>query len=253
MAKSRILGFLVLILLLFLLAYFYPQVQELTGQATQSTSQDYPKETAILLRVIDGDTIELDNGEHVRLLGINTPEKNMPFANASKNFLRKFENKTIILERDKEDIDKYKRKLRYIYFENEFINLEILELGLANSYYTRGLKYESQVLNAESQAKNLGIGIWTKSSDSCSSCIGLKELNSTEEFFIIQNNCENPCVLDGWFVKDAGRNTFYLSNLSAGESKTYHSKNNSEVWNNDGDRFFLFDKKGYLTLFYEYK
>ena len=250
MKSKRILAFFLVIFLLAILSIFYPQLQNLTGHATQ---QETSKEQAILLRVIDGDTIEINSSEHIRLLGINTPEKKMPFSNESKSFLEQFVNKTILLEKDKEDTDKYQRKLRYIYFENRFLNQEILELGLANSYYSDDLKYKTLLLNSESQARSLKIGVWTQSQDSCSSCIYLKTLNATGEFFIIGNNCSFYCELNGWFVKDAGRNTFYLKPLFANREEIYYSKNNSSIWNNDQDQFFMFDKKGYLVIFYSYK
>ena len=246
MAKKRLLIFLLVILLLSIFSIIYPQ---LTGEASKQT--DYPLEYATLQRVVDGDTIELDNGEHIRMLGINTPEKKMPFSNESANFLKQFVGKKIILERDWEDTDKYKRKLRYIYYDNRFLNQEILELGLANSYYTSGLKYEKQLLAAEEQAKNLAIGIWTKSREVCSNCIKLKLIDAKEEYFTIMNQCNYDCILDKWFVKDAGRNTFYISNMSASEEKTY-SSNGKDIWNNDGDRFFLFDNRGFLALFFQY-
>jgi len=247
MNLRRFLAFLLVIVLLSILSIIYPNF---TGNTT--ISQEYPKETAILSRVIDGDTIELDSGEHVRLLGINTPEKNMPFSNESKLFLKKFENKTITLDRDNEDVDKYKRKLRYIYYENRFLNLEILEQGFANSYYTNGLKYETQILRAEEQAKLASIGIWTKSQEKCAveNCMVVKKIDPQEEFFIIQNICSFDCNLDGWFVKDAGRNVFYLKTIKTNEEQTYSST--KDVWNNEGDRFFMFDKQGLLVIFYEY-
>jgi len=260
MAKNRILAFFLIILLLALLAYFYPQIQQklnLTGNSVQNVE----KEPAILLRVIDGDTVvvtgdKIGNETHIRMLGINTPEKKMPFSEEAADFLKQFINQTILLEKDKEDIDKYDRKLRYIYAENgsRFLDQEILELGLANAYYTSGLIYEKQLLNAESQARNLQAGIWTKSNETCAvnGCIILEELNYTEEFFILKNNCKYTCLSEGWFVKDAGRNTFKLGNFDAGEEKNYPSKNNSNIWNNDGDRFFMFDKSGFLVYFYEY-
>jgi micrococcal nuclease len=256
MSLKRILIFFLVIFLLGLLSVYYPK---LTGEATNEEiqAQEYPLETAILTRVVDGDTIHaLVNGENItiRMLGINAPEKKMPFSNESKAFLQQFENQTIQLLRDWENLDKYKRKLRYVYFEDRFLNKEILEKGYANTYYIAGLKYQSELLNAEYEAKTNEQGIWTKSQEHCSInlCIILKELNAQEEFFTIFNNCSFSCSLTSWFVKDAGRNTFYLSSLEAGESKTYYSKNNSEVWNNQGDRFFMFDKNGYLVLFYEY-
>jgi endonuclease YncB( thermonuclease family) len=252
MKTGRIIGFLVVIVLLAALAVYYPTIQKSLGLTGNVVSPQESLETGVLARVIDGDTIELGDGSTVRLLGINTPEKKMPLSNESKNFLNQFVNKTISLEKDQEDLDKYQRKLRYIYYENRSLNLEILESGLANSYYTKGLKYEYEVLNAEAQAKDLELGIWEKSIDICEPCLYLKELNFTEEYFILENNCVDNCTFDGWFVKDAGRNTFYLSNMSAGESRTYRSKTGTSVWNDDGDRFFIFDKKGKLVLFFEY-
>lgn len=253
MKNKRLIVFFLVIIALSLLSIYYPK---LTGNATL-TPVNYEKETAILNRVVDGDTIEvtgleIGNKTHIRLLGINTPEKKMPFSNESRAFLEQFVNKTIKLERDKEDTDKYDRKLRYVYYEERFINQEILELGLANSYYMAGLRYKSELLDAEAQAKKLGIGVWTKSGDSCSSCIYLKELNATEEYFILGNNCTYYCKLEGWFVKDLGRNTFYLEPLQANSEKTYFSKNNTDIWNNEGDTLFIFDKKGYLVRSYEY-
>ncbi len=48
-----------------------------------------PPETtsAIVSEVIDGDTIKLQNGERVRLLGINTPEKGQPYYEEATNRL----------------------------------------------------------------------------------------------------------------------------------------------------------------------
>ncbi len=257
MKISRILVFLAVLVVLALFSIYYPKIQGSIGITSQTTQNFYEKETAILLRVIDGDTIEAGingNKEQIRLLGINTPEKNMPFSNDSKAFLRQFENKTISLLRDYEDTDKYKRKLRYLFYDNRLLNLEILENGFANAYYTSGLKYEKELLRAEAQARELGAGIWAKSNEPCAiqNCIVLKELNCTGEYFTIKNECNSDCSLDGWFVKDAGRNTFYLSNMPAHAEKIYPSPEGKDIWNNNGDQFFIFDKKGFIALYYSY-
>lgn len=256
MKAQRILIFLLVILALSVLAILYPR---LTGQVITSTNQqtEYPKETAILNRVIDGDTIEVTGNEignktHIRLLGINTPEKKMPFCNEAANFLKQFVNKTIILQRDFTNKDMYGRSLRYIFYNDSMVNLQILENGFANTYYLDKLKYEKELIEAEAQAKTQEKGIWTKSAEECASCIYLKELNYKEEFFTIGNNCSFSCNLTKWFVKDAGRNTFYLSNLNSQEEKTFNSKNSTNVWNDEGDRLFLFDKNGKMVTFYEY-
>jgi endonuclease YncB( thermonuclease family) len=69
MNSKRILVFLGIILLLAILSILSPQLQTLTGHAI---NQDYyPKEQAILDRVIDGDTIKDQFDQSYRLLGIN--------------------------------------------------------------------------------------------------------------------------------------------------------------------------------------
>jgi micrococcal nuclease len=251
--KGLIVFFLVIILLS-IIAIYYPS----TTSRAISIKENYAPEEAKLLRVIDGDTIEVlsknNTKQSIRLLGINTPEKGMPFSDEAASFLRKFVNKTIVLERDKEDTDKYKRKLRYIFYNSSFLNLEIVENGFANIYYTRGLKYENKFISAEKQARNLEIGFWKTSQEKCSTnnCLSLKELNYTAEYFIIKNKCNYVCELEGWFVKDAGRNVIYLSSMNSGEEKTYNSGTGKDLWNNNGDKFFLLDKKGFIVLFFEY-
>jgi len=72
MAKKSILFFLLIILILAIISIYYPQLQNLTGNVVKSDY--YDQETALLTRVVDGDTIEAKvNGElwKIRLLGIN--------------------------------------------------------------------------------------------------------------------------------------------------------------------------------------
>ena len=240
---KRLFVFFLVIFLLSIFSLIYPT---LTGETISSR---YAKEDAILLRVIDGDTIETNLGK-VRLLGINTPEKNMPYSNESKNLLRQFENQSIELLRDLEDKDMYGRMLRYLFYETRLINIEILERGFASAYMTFGLRYEEELLRAESYSRKYSLGIWEKSQDACTACISLVELNATAEFFIIKNSCNFVCNLQGWFVKDTGRNLFWLRLIASGEQQTFNSS--KSVWNNDGDSFFMFDNKGKLVIFSRY-
>lgn len=80
-------------------------------------------------RVIDGDTIVLDGDEHVRILGIDTPElsrhtkrggwariKNPdPRGLAARDWLRSFEGRRVRLTYDKQKRDMYKRTLANVY------------------------------------------------------------------------------------------------------------------------------------------
>lgn len=66
MKVKRILIFLIIIVLLSLLAVFYPK---LIGEVVKE--EEYEKESVFVFRVIDGDTFEDDSGQSYRLLGIN--------------------------------------------------------------------------------------------------------------------------------------------------------------------------------------
>ena len=250
---KRLLIFIIIILLLALLSIFFPY---LTGNTTNNQQQTtYQREPAIVTRIVDGDTIhvKIENGseEIIRLLGINTPEKNKPYYQEAKDFLKsEIENKSIEILRDIEDIDRYDRKLRYIFYNDQLINVEIVQEGLATTFMLEGLKYKDKFINAEKFANNNGIALWRKSQDSCASCIILIKLEPIDDYFIIKNSCNKICNLSGWIVKDDANHFTYLDSLNTGEEKEYKTK--TEIWNDDHDRFFMRDEKGDLVIFYEY-
>ena len=71
---------------------------------------------AIVARVIDGDTIELECGERVRFIGIDTPEIGEPGANEATQFVREHVyGQQVWLEADGNDRDRFGRLRRYIW------------------------------------------------------------------------------------------------------------------------------------------
>jgi micrococcal nuclease len=252
MQIKKLFLFLLIILVLALISIYWPT---LTGKSV-SNNQEYPKEKVFVNRIIDGDTIVVSGNEigeniHIRLLGINTLEKGMPYSNVATNYLKdEIEGKEIEIQRDITDIDKYKRNLRYIFYDNKLINVEILQQGLATSFMLNGLNYGKKLKNAEDFARNNNIGIWGESSIVCSQCIILEKLDPIKEYFILKNNCNFVCDLNGWFAKDDANHFFKIKNIAAFEEMQYNSK--GEIWNDEGDRFFLRDKEGNLVIFYEY-
>lgn len=251
MEIKRIFIFLLVILLLGLLSIYYPY---LTGEIVENTKGEYELESAFVVRVIDGDTVEAEINNSVysiRLLGINTPEKNKDYYDEAKDFLRQIENKSVEILRDSEDSDKYDRKLRYVFYENRIMNVEILEKGLGTSFMVDGLKYKDKLINAEEFAKNNKIKLWGKSNNVCADCIKLAKLDYQEEFFILENICNFDCNLQGWIVKDDANHFFKLNNLNSNTNEKYDSK--TSVWNDAGDRFFMRDEQGRLVVFYEYR
>jgi len=153
---KRLLIFLIIIIILGVLSVFYPY---LTGEKTIKPVE-YERETIFVERVIDGDTLVDSNGTVYRLLGINTPEKGEEDYQEAKDFLMLVEDKEVEILRDWDDLGKYKRKLRYIFYQNRFINLEIIEQGLGIAFMTDDLKYEDKILIAEKFAQENCFGVW---------------------------------------------------------------------------------------------
>jgi micrococcal nuclease len=93
---------------------------------------------AKVIRVIDGDTIELEGGVKVRYIGIDTPETVHPskpvqfMGKEASAFNRQLvEGKDVRLEYDVQRTDKYGRTLAYVYVGDTFVNAELVKQGYA--------------------------------------------------------------------------------------------------------------------------
>ena len=141
--------------------------------ATQSAVESLEGERALIPKVIDGDTIELENGNKVRLIGVDTPETVDPrrpvgcFGKEASNVTKKLLlNKEVILQKDVSETDKYNRLLRYVYLPLEngqtlFVNDYLIREGFAKSLtYPPDVKFTEQFLQAERQARGQKRGLW---------------------------------------------------------------------------------------------
>jgi len=73
---------------------------------------------ATVVRVIDGDTIVLANGERVRFIGVDAPEVGRPGADEATRFVReRVEGRVVWLEADGADRDRHGRLRRYIWLQ----------------------------------------------------------------------------------------------------------------------------------------
>lgn len=92
-------------------------------------------EMAAVLRVIDGDTIDvLLNGieYRVRYVGVNTPERDeLCYADATAANAALVQGQTVRLMKDRSETDIYGRLLRYIYVGDVFVNARLVEQGYA--------------------------------------------------------------------------------------------------------------------------
>lgn len=140
-----------------------------------STPTPKPKNEIKLIRVIDGDTIEVNiNGinEKVRFIGVDTPEMNdnrapiRCFAQEAKNFterfLRQF-NFTLESDPTQSNRDKYNRLLRYVILEDgSNLSKIIIENGYGYEYtYQIPYKYQKEFKEAQKQAEKNELGLWS--------------------------------------------------------------------------------------------
>ncbi len=131
--------------------------------------------TAVVARVIDGDTVELADGRRVRYLGINTPETRHrvgqqwvyapePFAEeATKVNRRLVEGKTVRLEFDVRSYDKYHRLLAHVYVGDTLVNAELLQRGLARVLVIPpNVRHAEEFESLERAARKQRVGLWSR-------------------------------------------------------------------------------------------
>jgi len=114
-------------------------------------------------RVIDGDTVELNDGSVIRYIGIDSPEKGKCyFEDSSKENKKLTLGKHVVIEKDKTDKDIYGRLLRYIWVDGVLINHYLVKNGFAKSYpYPPDTKYQTVFDLAQKNAKDGGLGLWS--------------------------------------------------------------------------------------------
>jgi micrococcal nuclease len=154
--------------------------QKLRAQPAINNSYDYGN--ILVTRVVDGDTLKLEDGQYLRLLGIDTPEMHesaklerdalrskqsveaiKQMGRESYAFTRQMvEGKRVRLEFDTERQDKYNRLLAYVFLhDGTFLNARIVEEGYASiTHYKLNVKYADLFLKLYQQARENRRGLW---------------------------------------------------------------------------------------------
>lgn len=103
--------------------------------STKPTPKPKPR-TYLVVDVVDGDTIDLGNGQTVRLVGIDTPERGeCGSERASDNLARMVLGKRVRLAHSDEDTDRYGRLLRYVDVGTVDAGLAQIKQGYAIARY----------------------------------------------------------------------------------------------------------------------
>lgn len=123
---------------------------------------------AIVKKVIDGDTVELNNGLVLRYVGITAPETGEPFEKESTLANKQLvEGKEITLEYDNYKSDKFGRILAYAIVDGKNISIELARKGMAELVIyqkRRPFIHQDKLLEVQEIAKKNKLGIWSNKS-----------------------------------------------------------------------------------------
>ncbi len=220
-----------------------------------STQFSPEREEVKIQRIIDGDTLELEDSRKIRLSNINTPEKNIPGSELATAYLKQYEDK--IVEIEITGSDKYGRVLARI-FVPDYLNLELVKRGLAVKYL---VKEEEKKLFAEAEESAIksSLGIWKKSP--YYNCLE-SFISEKEEIVTISNKC-NKLNIASWILKDESRKLYVFKEIELGVIKLHTEQgednetdifwnSKSDIWNNDRDTLYMYDKDWQIIHYNSY-
>ena len=225
-------------------------------------------------RVIDGDTVQLEDGRTVRYAGINAPEEGQPYyQEATQANNRLVGGKAVRLEFGGRETERHGRVLAYVYVDKVLVQEELVKLGWAIVTRTQPLpRYRRVLLEKEEEAKTESRGLWAKGEHRGKLVVvevhprerGRK--NANDEYVVFKNAGVIPLSLTGWTVSDEANQTYLVPQFTLGPGKSFTlytglGKNSAEalywgrqkvVWNRIGDTVFVKDDTGHFVLSYGY-
>lgn len=139
--------------------------------------------SAKVTKHVDGDTVHVttDSGQvlKIRMIGVDTPETVHPskpvefYGKEASDFTKEnLFGKTVYLEKDVSDTDRYGRSLRYIWIDvpqeitkeeikTKMFNGMLVARGFANSStYQPDIKYQEYFSDFQREARNKNLGLW---------------------------------------------------------------------------------------------
>ncbi|MCX6792958.1 MAG: thermonuclease family protein [Candidatus Falkowbacteria bacterium] len=145
----------------------------LVSDKINTTIQDQPYQYGSFIRVakvLDGETVILENNDKLRYIGVDAPELNKTekidcfSLEAANENQRLVEGKKIRIEKDISERDKFGRLLGYVYLEDgTFVNMELVKNGFAIAApFEPDTAKASLFKEIEKEAKANKLGLWGK-------------------------------------------------------------------------------------------
>jgi micrococcal nuclease len=147
------------------------------AQQQENLTKKFNLEAATVARVVDGDTFELTDGRKVRLIGVNTPESTTRtelYGKEASNYTSsKLAGKTVWLQKDVSETDRYGRLLRIVWLQiptddmneseirTKMFNADLVLNGYAEpSTYPPDVKYADYFRKFAREAREANKGLW---------------------------------------------------------------------------------------------
>lgn len=175
---------------------------------------------ARVVGVVDGDTIEVEIAGRtykLRYIGVDTPETKkpdtpvQPYGPEASAFNEQLvSGKTVYLEKDVSETDRYGRLLRYVWIRDDagnliMVNEELVRQGYARiSTFPPDVKYAERFLALEREARQANRGLWALATP--------EPTPSPEPAALCPQGCLTPpadCLIKGNISSD-GRKVYHL-------------------------------------------
>jgi micrococcal nuclease len=225
-------------------------------------------------RVIDGDTIQLEDGRKVRYAGINAPEEGEPYyREATQANNRLVGGKDVSLEFGRSRQEKHGRVLAYVFVGEKFVQEELVRQGWAIAMRTQPLRrYRTVLEESQAAARAAGRGIWVKAEHSGKLVVlevhprEAGDRNPNDEYVVFKNMGTARLDLTGWSISDETNQSYLIPRFGLAPGKTFTlytgpGKNTQDalywgrrkvVWNRGGDTVFVKDPTGHYVVSHSY-
>jgi micrococcal nuclease len=124
-----------------------------------------------VVRVVDGDTVQLARTGRARLIGVDTPEvhgRTECFGPAASRFARRrLGGRAVLVRGDAEARDRYGRRLVYLFLDGRLFNAELVRRGYATTLAIRpNTRHAGRLAAEEERARTRRAGLWSACSAS---------------------------------------------------------------------------------------
>ena len=137
------------------------------GSSEPAENGSAVRQTAVVERVNDGDTLTLRTGQKIRLVQIDAPELTSEcYGRAAAAALVALAPEgtrvTIVGDPTLDDVDQHGRLLRYVVVGETNVNVELVRRGAASQYFFRNDRgrHAGELLDAVEEARATRRGYW---------------------------------------------------------------------------------------------